>query len=344
MRATTKQAVDDYIDSMLQTRLKQSAEIHPAYGTLWGDIEHVIHAGGKRMRPYLAMIGYGEYSERMIPVAAAQEMLHVAMLIHDDIIDRDTVRHGVENVTGRYIDRYKQILSDSDARHYAAGSSILAGDLLISEAYHAVHLSDFDDLTKQRVFTRLHQAIFDVIGGELLDVEAAFAGDPVIDPLVIARYKTASYSFVGPLLAGAYCRDINFETIASLTRFGEDVGVAFQLQDDLLGIFGDSAETGKSVVTDLSEGKATYLIDVYKKTLDAEQRAAFDAVFGNPEARDEELFALKQLISDSGARQQVEETIENHFQAALQTIDEIESEFQREELRYVVAALRGRKA
>jgi geranylgeranyl pyrophosphate synthase len=311
---------------------------------MWTDIKHVIDAGGKRMRPYLAMVGYGEYSERMIPVAAAQELLHVAILIHDDIIDRDTVRHGTENVTGRYINRYNKLLSDGDARHYADGSSILAGDLLISEAYQAINSSDFDSDTKQRVITRFHQALFDVVGGELLDVEAAFDSSQPIDPLLIANFKTSSYSFIGPLLAGAYCRGAGQTTIDLLTTYGEHVGIAFQFQDDLLGIFGDSSETGKSVVTDLCEGKATYLIDLYKKTLSDQDRASFDSVFGNKNATEQDLLELKQRIAYSSAPADVEQRVEHHFQAALEAAEQLTSEFQRVELRYVVDALRGRKA
>lgn len=99
--------------------------------------------------------------------------------------------------------------------------------------------------------------IQEVVGGELTDVESAFVHDMPFDPIKIYRYKTAGYSFVGPLLSGAYCHEESQDTIDSLRRYAISAGIAFQIHDDLLGVFGDERETGKSTLTDLREGKRT---------------------------------------------------------------------------------------
>lgn len=336
----TKASTEEFLAQRLSDRKKAASAIHPSYGALWENIEHVTLAGGKRLRPSLTMIGFGSFSEEILPIAAAQELLHTAMLMHDDIIDQDLIRHGQENISGIYTHKYGKWLSPLPARHYADGSALLGGDLLISEAYHSIAQSGLEPAVITHLLEQLHASFFEVIGGELMDVEAAFVQDTPYDPKTIYRYKTASYSFIRPLLAGATCAGADNTTLESLSAFGASAGIAFQLQDDLLGLFGDASKTGKSTLTDLKEAKATHLIAVHKKNMNAEMSERFLASFGKEEASEADLEELKQDLIASGAKTATEEEVVRYYTEALQALKDLP---QKKLLEEFVEGMMGRR-
>lgn len=338
----TTNSVDKYISALLSDRIQGSSFIHDTYTNLWQEIQRVISSGGKRIRPYLTMIGNGEFSEKVIPIAAAQELLHIAMLIHDDVIDRDTLRHNVLNINGSYLQRYSH-LAPVDATHFSHSAGLLAGDLLISEAYKCIQSSQFSGETKDILTDRLHQTIFEVIGGELMDVEATIIKEETFDPISISHYKTASYTFVGTLLSGAVCADLADAPKQALYDFGINAGIAYQLQDDLLGVFGSSASTGKSTTTDLLEGKATYLISVYEEELAGDEKSEFNATFGNLEANSESLLKLKTAIANSGAIEKTETKINSYFKKANVALDTLTNNRQKQTLLDFIKKLQARK-
>ena len=141
--SATKQAVDAYIVDRIHDRVAQATVVYPRYERLWREIARIYQAGGKRMRPYLTVVGYGALDAAIIPVAAVQELLHVAMLVHDDIIDRDVVRHSQPTVNGAYEADYAPLLPPQQTTHYANSVALLAGDALLSEAYHLVQSAPF---------------------------------------------------------------------------------------------------------------------------------------------------------------------------------------------------------
>ena len=338
----TAHAVEDYLERHLLHAANQAADIHLAYGELWQHMRQVAK-GGKKLRPYLTMIGYGEFSDKIMPVAAAQELLHVAVLIHDDIVDEDTVRHGMDNMNGLYQAKYQPYLPADRSTHYSYTAGLLAGDALLSEAYQLIAAAGLEPQVTASLTAQLHKSIFEVIGGELMDIEASFIHDTAYDPLLIYRYKTAGYSFVGPLLSGALCKGATAQTRTLLEQAGLQLGVAFQLQDDLLGVFGNEAKPGKSVLLDLKEGKATYLVAHHKERMNAEQRERFASTFGNLQADDVALYQLRDDLAASGAKQQCEALIQQYFTEARATISGLTSELQRRELGEMIDMLDHRQ-
>ena len=326
--ATSKDMVDRFLTPLLLQRTNEARGISPHYETLWQDIQKLYTAGGKRLRSYMTLLTFQAYSnepiETILPAAAAQELLHVAMLIHDDIIDRDDIRYGVKNIAREYLDHYEEIIeSEQDRRHYANSAAILAGDLLISEAYILVTETTASPKTLVAAQRLLSKAIFQVIGGELLDTEAAFRGIDAADPLSIAEQKTASYSFVSPFLMGVTLAEADPAQLELLKQLGEQLGIAYQLRDDMIGVFGDEAATGKSVSSDILEGKRTFLIEEFYKRADETQRITFDALFGRHELKADELQVVKNLLIDTGAEQAVEDLIaayQQHTHALLETL------------------------
>jgi len=342
--SATKTAVEKYLTALISERTTSAQHIHRQYQNLWQDIGHVIK-GGKGFRPYLVVIGYGKLDDAIVPIAAAQEMVHAAVLMHDDIIDQDTVRRNMLNVNGRYLERYQPYLPHHEALHYAYSAGLLAGDALLSEAYLAIAQSSMQADIKMAVAGRLHHSIFEVLGGELLDVEASFISDITYDPMTISRYKTSGYSFVGPLHVGAICRGAPEQDFKLLENFGINAGIGFQLQDDLLGVFGLQTDTGKSNLNDLREGKDTYLIENYSQRLapGSPERQAFDATFGNLSATDAELAVLKENIETSGARAETEQKIGFYYDQAVAALAGLTHPEQADELTRLVELLRERR-
>jgi len=304
------QLVESAIADYFRQAARDAAVINPAYARLWKDMHELVLGGGKRLRPRMAYLSYrafgGEDVAGFAPVAAATELLHLSLLIHDDIIDRDLMRYRVPNITARYVEHYASYITDAaDRLHYAESAALLAGDLLLSGAHQMMAGSVLPDTTRAAVQAILSRGVFEVVGGQLLDTEAAFVDSATVQPLTIAHYKSASYSFVMPLLIGATAAGASEQAKATLRQFAEQLGLAFQLHDDILGVFGDSSVMGKSTTGDLREGKRTYLIESFEKLAAPADKAKFDCYFGKAELSDDQADSLRQLLEDSGARGQV---------------------------------------
>lgn len=313
----SKRLVEARLDAHFDRRIEHAKTMEPSYGRLWHSIHDLYAAGGKRLRPYITLLAYQGYAtgkpvDAIVPAAAAQELLHLAMLIHDDIIDRDRVRYGVANVAGQYDSHYAKVIDSPDERgHFADSAAILAGDVLLSDAYGLTAQCTVEPRLILDAQSVVNDAVYTVVGGELLDTESVFNDRNRIRPLDIALLKTASYSFVSPLLMGAGFAGASDEQKAHLRTLGEAIGVAYQLQDDLLGIFGSSETTGKSVTSDLSEGKYTHLVELFYELADDKQTLAYEQIAGQGNVSDEDAEIARQLLERSGARAALEARIES---------------------------------
>ncbi|MGB2787499.1 MAG: polyprenyl synthetase family protein [Candidatus Saccharimonadaceae bacterium] len=322
-----RQATDGFLHEFVRTRIEMADAISPAYGDTWRAIDKLLRAGGKRLRPFMVALSYSAFTDKsdidqIIPAMVAEELFHQAVLIHDDIIDRDTIRYGVPNMTGQYDAIYESLIDDvSERRHFSNSAALLAGDLLLSSAYQVLQRTDVSRDNLRAATETFASAIFAVSGGELLDTETAFRGVGRADAYTVALYKTAHYSFVGPLVMGAELAGASKDVIDSLRSFGEKLGTAFQLQDDLLGVYGDSAETGKSTSSDIVEGKRTHMIELFEDLADEQQRHEFSEIFHKVDASDEEIDKARALLDASGARIAVEEKIESLRAQAVGALD-----------------------
>jgi len=333
-------ALNQVIDDFLARQKVKAQVMSPDYQEIWEELERLIHAGGKRLRPRMSILAYrafgGQDVPSMLPAAAAQELLHVAMLIHDDIIDRDYIRYGVDNIAGSYNKLYSELVTDDAERlHYAQGAAILAGDLLLSGSYLLMAESMVPAEKIIAIQKLLGQAVFEVVGGELLDTETAFRGMNAVSAETVARYKTASYTFILPLLVGARLTDLPSEDLSSVAEFGKNLGIAFQLRDDIIGVFGDEAATGKSTTGDIREGKRTYMVEQFFALATPDQKAMFKQYFGGASITNEQVDTVRKLLVASGALAATEEAVsfyESMARNALETlsiepdcVDELES-------------------
>lgn len=319
--------VDSYLGEILSARVDDAQVLDKSYSRLWKTLGQVVMSGGKRLRPYLVAFGYEVYAgpekslEPVMPVLAAHELLHQAMLIHDDIIDRDYLRHGRLNVAGQYVQYYSDDeVAQSETRHHATGAAILAGDLLISEAYYQLTLCDLSSVSMPRLIEIAHRAVYEVSAGELLDTEASFVKEAA-SAETIAALKTASYSFEAPLITGAVLADAESGELALLRKLSHKLGVGYQIGDDLLGVFGNSEITGKSINGDIREGKRTVMIDYFFRQASPQQKERFTAIFGNDSAPESMLDEARSLLQESGADQYAISLVDKALGEAIGIID-----------------------
>ncbi|WP_062077270.1 polyprenyl synthetase family protein [Demequina globuliformis] len=278
----------------------------PEYAQLWDHLGAQF-SGGKNLRPQLTLAAYvglsGDDPDPVVPVAASMEMLHTAMLVHDDILDHDEVRRGRLNIAGlRRADLAGTSLTAEAADNQVLAAALLGGDLALSSAYDLILRSDLPAHHRVACLDLVTRAIRSTIAGELLDVYGDIAPIDQADPTLVSALKTAWYSCVVPLLAGAKLAGADPTMEAHLERLGIALGVSFQLIDDDLGVFGTADVIGKSTLSDLRSGKRTELMRLAYERADAAQRAVLDAHVGNPVLDDAGAREVRAVLEESGAR------------------------------------------
>jgi geranylgeranyl diphosphate synthase type I len=304
--------------------------ISPGFAEAVDAMEAFVLRGGKRVRPTFAWAGYlaagpsRALPKEMLTVCAALELVQACALIHDDIIDRSDTRRGHPTVHRQFEDAHRSAHWLGEAAHYGEGVAILLGDLALAWADDLFADAGFaPDVfgSVARVWSGMRT---EVLAGQLLDIRTEASGDESATAAhQVMRFKTAAYTVERPLQLGAVIGGGDTHLIEALRSFGTDIGVAFQLRDDLLGVFGDPAVTGKPAGDDIVAGKRTALLAAALSLTDA----------GNPVAaqllrdrigRDLDPTALAQattIISDSGAVKDVEQQIEALVESALDTLN-----------------------
>ncbi|MCL4544005.1 MAG: polyprenyl synthetase family protein [Chloroflexi bacterium] len=245
---------------------------------------------------------------KLIPAAGAVELLHAFLLVHDDIIDRDTIRHGVPTVHENSRAWVAASYDTTEADRYGASLGILAGDIAAMLAVQALSTVEFPPSHVGRAVTALTRVAKATGYGEQLDVLAEI--QPTVTPervLLIHKHKTAKYTIEGPLHIGALLAGASVEQLAALTEFAVPLGIAYQLQDDLLGAFGRQEDTGKSVGADLREGKRT-LLTVH--ALQGPFASDLRKLLGNPELTPQGVVIAQELLDKSGSRARCEQEIQ----------------------------------
>ncbi|GEM_PF-210374 len=253
--------------------------------------------GGKKLRAFLVYIGYlaggGKDVSNILPISLAAEIVHNFFLIHDDIIDKSEIRRGRSTIHKSFGEKYGQ--------HYGQSMGILVGDLALIEAYILINDSDFDDNIKIKVQKSLLMVLLETMYGEGLDVEYSVGHPTLKNIMLVADLKTAKYSIVAPLTIGAMFAKAGSMQLKALRDFGLNAGIAFQLQDDFLGLFGDEKTIGKSTLSDMREGKNTLLIHKTRQFIDKKGNSRMDEIWGNAKSGRKDLEVVQQFVNTSGA-------------------------------------------
>lgn len=338
-----QEIINDVLDGFFTKTKERARPYGHQYVTLWQTIE-ANTAGGKRFRPLMLLGAYealgGTDLVSAARVGVAFELLHTALIVHDDVIDRDFVRRGQPNLAATYRDRWQATgVSRVEAEHRGQSVAVIAGDLALSFAYRLIDQSGATGAVRDGLLELMDEALFASAAGELLDIDytGAIRLPSVENILAMARLKTAVYSFEGPLQAGALLAQASDDVVTTLAEFGKEIGTAYQIRDDLLGVFGNSAETGKSNSNDLREGKGTVIVAHAAETELWEKIAPF---LGRPDMTDAQAGDLRQMLDDSGARQFAENLLDEHTSRAraLLSQDEIPGAL-RQELEPLIDAM-----
>lgn len=254
---------------------------------------HLIIHGGKRLRPYMVIRScqiLGGKASNAMPAASAVEMVHNFTLVHDDIMDNDEMRHGVPTTH----------------RKYGMPIAILAGDVLFSKAYQVISNTKLSPTATTHLISRLAKACVDVCEGQLLDVKMAEEKKiPTQSQYITMIGKKTAALFDVSCAMGAICATNKTKDISNLSSFGRNLGIAFQITDDLIGVMGDPKITKKPVGNDLREGKKSLPILMAIKIAKGKDKKIILKAFGNPKISRNDLNKAVDVIRTLGIEESV---------------------------------------
>ncbi|MUL65353.1 geranylgeranyl pyrophosphate synthase [Mycobacterium sp. CBMA 234] len=259
-------AITDQLRDYLAERRRDSAYIGDAYAELTGALEEFVLRGGKRVRPAFAYWGWRAVADRPADTGAlrlfsALELLQACALVHDDVIDSSATRRGLPTVHRLFAEKHREGGWRGSSEQFGLSAAILLGDLALAWADDIIVTADLSDDAKRRVQEVWAHIRTEVLGGQYLDIVAESSGaETVASAMNVNLYKTASYTVTRPLQLGAAAAADRPDVQKIFHAVGTDLGIAFQLRDDVLGVFGDPKVTGKPSGDDLRSGKRTVLL------------------------------------------------------------------------------------
>jgi geranylgeranyl diphosphate synthase type I len=309
--------IDAVLEEFLARQVSALAEVSPDCHELVDSVVSLMR-GGKRLRPAFCYWGWrgagGAASEPIVAAAASLELFQAAALIHDDLMDGSDTRRGMPAVHRRFAGVHRENGWLGDGERFGLAGALLAGDICqvwTDELFSESGLSLEQLRAGRAMFNRMRT---EVLAGQYLDVVTQAAPEP--DPATaiararyVIRYKSAKYSVEHPLLIGATLAGADPRLLAVYSEYGLALGEAFQLRDDVLGVFGDPDETGKPAGDDLREGKRTVLIGLALQRASPAQADVVRRLLGDPRLDAEGVKRLRGVIVDTGAADAVEQLI-----------------------------------
>lgn len=319
-----RSAIDGEISAFLDEAGSYIKGIGPELDPVADEMRSFLIDGGKRFRPLLGAIGSiavtgVQPDQATIKAATSLEFLHACALIHDDLMDGSDTRRGNPSIHRRFETMHRKANLAGASSRYGEASAILLGDLALIWADLVLHQSGVSSDRLLAVLPIYDELRVELMAGQYLDVhEQSLATVDAARSLRVANYKSGKYSIERPLHFGARLSHGNDETLSALSRYGIPIGEAFQLRDDILGVFGDPEETGKPAGDDLREGKRTVLIAL---AVEGSNGAAILSRIGDPTLDAVAIEQLREVIISSGALTKVEEMISARAAAAEEALD-----------------------
>jgi geranylgeranyl diphosphate synthase type I len=324
-------AVTDQLRAYLRERRHDCAYIGGDYATLTAALEEFVLRGGKRLRPAFAYWGWRAVTEEpdvdkpeVLRLFAALEMLHACALVHDDVIDDSATRRGMPTVHVKFAGLHRNSGWRGSADQFGTSAAILLGDLALVWADDIVATAQLSVGARQRVQRVWSDIRTEVLGGQYLDiVNEASGAESIASAMLVNTYKTASYTVSRPLQLGVATAADRPDVLAAFHELGTDLGVAFQLRDDVLGVFGDPAVTGKPSGDDLRAGKRTVLLAEAVELADRTDPAAAEMLRGSigTELSDARVREVCEAIKSVGALSAVEARIDMLMRRALDMLN-----------------------
>jgi geranylgeranyl diphosphate synthase, type I len=299
-----KNRLERTIPSYLKN-LDKAYRIKQVSPLLFNTIREFVLRSGKRVRPILFIIGYLGFNRKPAPglytSALSLELLHDFMLVHDDIIDKSDTRRGkpaMHKTLDNHLKRYKGI------KFNGQDLAIVAGDVMYAISIHAFLNIKEDMRRKETALKKLIEAAIYTGSGEFIELICGAKNIKYISKEEIFQvydYKTAYYTFATPLAVGSILAGIDKNESDKLFRYGIYLGRAFQIKDDILGMFSPQAKIGKSMLTDLKEAKKTILIWYAYNNSGPKLKSEITGILSKTYAGKKDLLRMRKIISDSGA-------------------------------------------
>jgi len=323
LRNEINHALGEFIKDENRDLARIGSELDPVSQHL----ERFLLDSGKRLRPIFAYVGYlgvaKNPTSEMITAFASLELVHVCALIHDDVMDGSDTRRGAPAIHKSFEALHKDKKLNGSAAQFGISAAILLGDLALiwsDQMLHNAGLSDQQLINGLKIYDEMR---VELMAGQYLDVYEQALGsnttakEALERALKVARFKSGKYTIERPLHFGAAIAGSHPSMEKAYSDYGLPLGEAFQLRDDLLGVFGDPAETGKPAGDDLREGKRTVLMAIANERADKAGQKLLNDLLGNPSLTNDQIQELQQVIIDSGSVEQVEEMIKKLTDQAL---------------------------
>ncbi len=320
---TVAERVERRLDALLTDEAKRWAELSEDLVTPLESLRALVMNGGKRLRPAFCFWGYlaagGDAEDPLvIDAGAAFEMLQAFALVHDDVMDGSATRRGFRTAHLDFGDRHVEERWRGEPRRFGEGVAILIGDL--AHVYADLLIAGAPEPVRA-VWDELR---IELNVGQYLDILGTARGDTDEESARrIARYKSGKYTIERPLHVGAALGGRLDELQPVLSAYGDPLGEAFQLRDDVLGAFGEEASTGKPVGDDLREGKPTPLLAVATANADAVQAAVLDDV-GRNDLTGDAVARIQEVFQATGAVATIEARIDSLTATAIAAIETAE--------------------
>ena len=313
LRSRVQRVLDGFLDRQREILGSESADLLPLV-----EATADLLAGGKRLRPAFCYWGWRGAGARdqpeIVSAAACLELFHAAALVHDDLMDESDTRRGMPSAHRRFAALHSDAGWHGDADRFGGASALLLGDLCLGWSDELLHASGLSEEAMRRgrpVFERMRT---ELMGGQYLDVlEQATGGlrpgSQAERARRVIRYKSAKYSVEHPLLLGGTLAGASPRVLPAYSRYGLALGEAFQLRDDVLGVFGDPAQTGKPAGDDLREGKRTLLVAYAHERAAPAQASEIETLLGDRELDGAGIDRLHEIIVSTGALARVERLV-----------------------------------
>ncbi|MDP7140745.1 MAG: polyprenyl synthetase family protein [Candidatus Woesearchaeota archaeon] len=301
-----KKDIDSELRKFFDSRINRVKNIDVSALELMEILKEFTMNGGKRIRPILVILGYkcvgGRDEREIIKAALCVELMQSFLLIHDDIIDDDELRRGNPTVHKVYEDRYKRDYPAIDSKKFGKDMGIITGDIGSILGSEVILETKFSSQLKVRALEKFNRVVVNTAFGEMLDILSGVKQEiNEEDILKIHKLKTALYTIEGPLHIGAILGEASKEQMDVLSKFAISLGQAFQVQDDILGMFGSVETIGKPVGSDLKEGKKTLLIKKALEKANNKDKKVVMKSLGNKNVSKKDVEMVKEIIVKTGS-------------------------------------------
>ncbi len=324
LRERVQHALTGYLDSQRQHMATVDGSLSP----LADAAEAFVLGGGKRLRPAFAYWGFigagGQDCDEVITAVSTLVLIQAGALIHDDLMDASDTRRGVPSVHRRFESLHRERFWSGPPSQFGLAGAILLGDVCLVWADDLLDRCGLDAVTIAAARPVFNLMRIEVMLGQYLDVQSQAAAETSAERAsLVAKFKSAKYTVEHPLLFGGALAGAAPTLNEAYSAFGLPLGEAFQLRDDVLGVFGDPVTTGKPAGDDLREGKRTYIVAAAMEASSPDGRHLLEKSLGDPKLDEATVDQLREVIVQSGALDRTEARIAELTAAALEALDAV---------------------